>query len=113
MTCTATGAAVAGPVREHRARSRAVDPFGTAVSDTDPSHYFGAAPGIDIEKATNGADADIAPGPFIPVGEPGHLDLRRDEHRQRAAHRRRRSPTTSGVTGHLPGDDDARRPASR
>ena len=49
--------------------------FGTAngtdpsdrATDTDPSHYFGASSAIDIEKSTNGADADLPPGPFIPV----------------------------------------------
>ena len=41
---------------------------GTAVTDADPSHYFGVAAGIDIEKATNGIDADLRPGPFIPAG---------------------------------------------
>lgn len=40
------------------------------VSDTDPSHYTGVPASIVIEKATNGQDADQAPGPYIPVGEP-------------------------------------------
>ena len=46
------------------------DERGTQVSDEDPSHYFGADPAIDIEKATNGFDADSPTGPNIPVGDP-------------------------------------------
>ena len=67
MVCTARGVAAAGPYANIGSVT-GVDPFGTRVNDSDPSHYFGAAPGIDIEKATNGADADFPPGPFIPVG---------------------------------------------
>jgi len=40
-----------------------------AVSDTDLSHHSGSVnPGIDIEKATNGVDADVAPGPELVSG---------------------------------------------
>ena len=36
------------------------------VTDTDPSNYVGIAPGIDIEKATNGADADLITSADVP-----------------------------------------------
>ncbi|WP_406659674.1 PEF-CTERM sorting domain-containing protein [Methanolobus sp. ZRKC3] len=38
--------------------------------DEDFSHYFGVVASIDIEKSTNGHDADTGPGPSIPVGDP-------------------------------------------
>ena len=41
-----------------------------------------AAPGISLEKLTNGVDADEPYGPLIPIGDAGHLDLHRDQHRQ-------------------------------
>ena len=39
------------------------------MSDDDPSNYFGSGPGIDVEKATNGVDADAIPGPSVAVGD--------------------------------------------
>jgi hypothetical protein len=65
-TCTATGTATAGQY----ANTGKVTASSTAgpVTANDPSHYLGVAPGIDIEKATNGVDADLPPGPIIPVG---------------------------------------------
>ncbi len=41
------------------------------VTDTDPSHYYAVGdPAIDLEKWTNGEDADILPGPLVTAGEP-------------------------------------------
>ena len=41
------------------------------VDDEDPSHYTGIVlePGIDIEKDTNGAQSDTAPGELLVAGE--------------------------------------------
>ena len=40
------------------------------VLANDPSSYFGADPAIEIEKSTNGEDADNPTGPIILVGDP-------------------------------------------
>ncbi|MCA9246453.1 MAG: VCBS repeat-containing protein [Planctomycetales bacterium] len=45
------------------------DPLGAMVMDDDPSHHYGVVVGIDIEKATNGQDADTPTGPMILVGD--------------------------------------------
>ena len=68
-TCTATADAERGQYA-NLGTATATDPLGTEVTDADPSHYRGVVPGIDVEKSTNGADADNAPGPQIPVGDP-------------------------------------------
>ena len=68
-TCTVTGIAERGQYA-NIGTVTAVDPASQTVSDTDPSHYFGYLLQIDIEKATNGEDADTPTGPLIPVGDP-------------------------------------------
>ncbi len=67
--CSGNGSAVAGQY-QNLALALAYDPFQTVVGSIDPSHYFGADPGIHLEKHTNGVDADSAPGPYIPIGDP-------------------------------------------
>ena len=64
MLCTKTGTAVVGDY-ENIATVTGEAPSGRKVDDTDPSHYRVAVailghPAIDIEKATNGVDADAA-----------------------------------------------------
>ncbi|WP_434447222.1 DUF7507 domain-containing protein [Lentzea sp. E54] len=75
MTCTLTGTAEAGQYANvGSVQGTPADGNGTPipglpnVTDSDPSHYFGAQPSVDIEKAVNGQDADEAPGPFVPQG---------------------------------------------
>ncbi len=68
VTCTAIGAAVAGQYA-NLGTATGTPELGGPVSADDPSHYFGSAPGIDILKLTNGADAKTGPGPSIPVGD--------------------------------------------
>ena len=38
------------------------------VSSTNPSHYFAMNPKIVLKKYTNGFDADVPPGPGLPLG---------------------------------------------
>ena len=68
MTCTLVGVAEFG---HHMNSGKATGtPPGTTppVMASDPSHYFGYLPMIDIEKATNGQDADTPTGPSIAEG---------------------------------------------
>jgi len=46
-------------------------PIEKMVMDTDPSHYIGVPgdPAVDIEKHTNGEDADLPPGPTLQPGD--------------------------------------------
>ncbi len=67
MTCTASGTALAG---QYANLGTVTGVQGLAmVSASDPSHYFGQAPGVvTLQKSTNGVDADTAPGPTVAVG---------------------------------------------
>jgi uncharacterized repeat protein (TIGR01451 family) len=59
---TATGTATAGQY-SNIGTVNAKSPTGQAVpSSNDPSHYFGATSGINLEKLVNNVDADSAPG---------------------------------------------------
>ncbi len=73
-TCTASSTAVEGQYA-NIASAIGSTSDGRDVTDTDPSHYVATVivdpgnPAIDIEKATNGVDADVAPGPALNVGD--------------------------------------------
>ncbi len=71
MTCTAPGTATAGQYVNNGSVT-GTPPVGPPVTHTDPSHYFGSQPGIDIVKYTNTqdatGDANVAPGPSVTVG---------------------------------------------
>ena len=71
MTCRASGSAIEGLYR-NEGRVRASD--GTnRVTDIDVSHYTGtddAAAAIEVQKSTNGEDADDPTGPIVNVGDP-------------------------------------------
>ena len=102
LTCETTGTAVAGQYA-NTGTVTANGPSGP-ITDSDPSHYFGVQAGIDIEKHTNGDDADLPPGPNIPVGGAVNWSVHRPEHRQRATHRRD-GLRQRGRDGELPADD--------
>jgi plastocyanin len=75
MTCSKQGTAQSGQYR-NVATASGLSPCRREVIDTDPSHYHtdddceDERPAIDIEKSTNGEDADSAPGPRIKNGDP-------------------------------------------
>lgn len=71
MTCRASGFAIDGLYR-NEGRARASD-GNNRVSDIDLSHYTGtddSAAAIEIQKSTNGEDADDEPGAIVNVGDP-------------------------------------------
>jgi hypothetical protein len=70
MVCQATGTATAGPYTNLGTVVASPIAGSELVSADDPSHYFGARLSIHLEKRTNGIDADVAPGPTIPVDQP-------------------------------------------
>jgi hypothetical protein len=68
MTCTGHGTAQACQY-ENLGTATGKAPNGQTVTYSDPSHYYGTTqPGIKIETAVNGQDADTPTGPQIPVG---------------------------------------------
>ncbi len=70
-TCTLEGTAVLGQYQTTGTAVVRGDNWWKRVRDEDKSHYIGTLgnPSIDLEKSTQGQDADIAPGPEIPVGD--------------------------------------------
>ncbi len=70
QTCNRSGTALLGQYK-NIARAAAIPPGGlTPTSVSDPAHYFGATPQLDLQKLTNQQDADTAPGPYIHTGDP-------------------------------------------
>ena len=67
-TYTAAGTARAGAY-VNVGSVNAIDAYGRPVNASDLAHYFGPAPAIHIQKLVNGNDADIPPGPAVPVGQ--------------------------------------------
>ncbi|MFK8029706.1 MAG: SdrD B-like domain-containing protein, partial [Gammaproteobacteria bacterium] len=68
MTCVGTGIAVAGQY-SNIGGVEGFAPIGESAKSIDKSHYFGLDSGIDIEKSTNGVDADAPSGPIVYAGE--------------------------------------------
>jgi uncharacterized repeat protein (TIGR01451 family) len=66
--CTVSDTATAGQYA-NEATVTGTPPSGPDVIDRDPSHYFGAHPGLSLEKRVNDLDADVAPGPEVLVGD--------------------------------------------
>ncbi|MGD8474712.1 MAG: hypothetical protein PVH59_11345, partial [Anaerolineae bacterium] len=67
MTCDASGTAIAGQYANTATATASPPPgFGAPVAE-DTSYYFGAVPGIDLEKHTNDEDADAPPGVYLLV----------------------------------------------
>ncbi|RTZ94981.1 MAG: hypothetical protein DSY90_14575, partial [Deltaproteobacteria bacterium] len=75
MTCTATGVAEAGQYTNTGSVTATPAGGGSNVTDADVSHYLGSATNnpfasVDVEKSTNGEDADLGRGPDVEIGQP-------------------------------------------
>jgi uncharacterized repeat protein (TIGR01451 family) len=69
-TYTITQADIDAGVKDNTATVTGKDPEGQDVTDTDDeSVTLPQSPAIDIEKSTNGQDADNPPGPNVVVGD--------------------------------------------
>jgi hypothetical protein len=69
MVCTASGIAMPDQYA-NTGIVTGTPQIGPQVGDSDISYYFGSVPEIDVEKHTNGEDADTPPGPTITEGDP-------------------------------------------
>jgi uncharacterized repeat protein (TIGR01451 family) len=65
---SASGTAVAGQYSNTGSVS-ADSLFGETVTASDPSHYFGSAPGVAIDVQTNGPGESPSDGPYIDSGD--------------------------------------------
>lgn len=70
-TCTLEGIAIQGQYQNTGIAIAYGNRWWQWARDTDKSHYLGTLgnPSIDLEKATEGQDADAAPGPELNVGD--------------------------------------------
>ncbi|MDF1514184.1 MAG: hypothetical protein P1S60_10285, partial [Anaerolineae bacterium] len=66
--CEMTGTADAGQY-VNQAIASGLPEIGGVVTDTDVSYYYGSDPSIDLEKHTQGQDADTSTGPLVLAGE--------------------------------------------
>ncbi|MCL1593938.1 MAG: DUF11 domain-containing protein, partial [Actinomycetia bacterium] len=67
-TYTASATALPGQ-RANIGSVSATSPFGENVTASDQSHYYGSAPGITIDVATNGPGESPSDGPTINAGD--------------------------------------------
>ncbi|WP_028671755.1 FlgD immunoglobulin-like domain containing protein [Saccharospirillum impatiens] len=72
QSCTRTGVAQKGQYENTGIALAQGNRWWQRARDADPSHYLGTLgnPAIELEKSTEGQDADVAPGPELTVGEP-------------------------------------------
>jgi uncharacterized repeat protein (TIGR01451 family) len=66
VTCSAAGVAQPGQYANVATATAQLPSGGGTVTATDLSHYFGNV--LRLEKATNGVDADLPPGPVVAIG---------------------------------------------